>query len=237
MKSDRLVEATQADWSLYRCPSLFLALLLCTNCLLFVRPLPAQTWEEPPEILAGTERLMWDDKLDVRLMDGAHRYIERKISQSATNRQQYWSRDLSSRIAYEQSVSPNRERLRTIIGAVDRGHERNHNIGLPAVEVPVRMERVGDDDRPAMIYANDSYQIWRVRWPVLTGVCAEGLLLEPCGKPTAHVVLLPDAEEFPEQMAGLVKGIPADRHVALRLVKRGVRVLARTLHPRIQLAH
>ncbi len=198
---------------------------LCVGYLVTPVLLRAQTWENPPEVLPGTERLEWDDPLDVRLMDGAHRYIERKIGESADGRDQYWDRDLSSRDAYERGVSPNRARLRTIIGVVDRRKEQNHNIGLPTLQTPVRMQRVGDDDHPALVAETTAYRIWRVRWPVLKGVHGEGLLLEPLGDVKAQVVVLPDADQLPEQLAGLVTGLSPARQVARRLAENGVRVV------------
>src|SRR5262245_418882 len=82
--------------------------------------------------LPGTQALTWQGDLSERMMDGAHRFVERKIDQSIHNRLQYWRRDLASRSAYEQSVEPNRQRFTRIIGVVDP-------------RVPVRMERFGDD--------------------------------------------------------------------------------------------
>ena len=38
-----------------------------------------------------------------------------------------------------------------------------------------------------------------VRWPVLDGITGEGLVLEPRGRPKGFVVVVPDADEAPEQ--------------------------------------
>ena len=81
--------------------------------------------------LKDTEPLTWTDELHVRLMDGAHRYIDRRIDQSIETRQRFWNRDLSSVEAYEASVKPNRNRFTRNIGIVDK-------------RVPVKMEYAGD---------------------------------------------------------------------------------------------
>src|SRR5712692_7875679 len=70
--------------------------------------------EAPVQTLPGTQLLSWQGDLSERMMDGAHKYAERKIAESVKARQQYWSRDLSSRAAYEKSVESNRVRFRKI---------------------------------------------------------------------------------------------------------------------------
>src|SRR6266704_2755608 len=84
---------------------------------------------ESPTTLPNTQPLTWDDDLADRMMDGLHRFVDRKIEHAVANRQQFWKRDTSSPEAYEKSLAPNRERLKKIIGLVDQ-------------RVPVRMEVV-----------------------------------------------------------------------------------------------
>src|SRR4051794_15594973 len=74
---------------------------------------------ETSNALRGTEPLTWEGDLSQKMMDGAHRYVERKIRESKAARQKYWHRDFSSRAAYEKSVSANRQRFTSIIGAAD----------------------------------------------------------------------------------------------------------------------
>src|SRR5262245_39607024 len=47
---------------------------------------------EPPATLPGTEALTWDDNLADRMMDGLHRFAERKIAESAAGRSRFWKR-------------------------------------------------------------------------------------------------------------------------------------------------
>ena len=47
--------------------------------------------------LAGTRRLEWpEEDLSERLMDGAHRFVERMIDASVEKRGRFWRRDLPS---------------------------------------------------------------------------------------------------------------------------------------------
>jgi dienelactone hydrolase len=166
--------------------------------------------------LPGAELLAGELDLSASMMDGLHRYIERKIAASVEQRAAHWRRDFSSRQAYEASIVPNRNRFATIVGAVDE-------------RLPARLERFGDDVCPALVAEMAHYAIYQVRWPVLDGVWGEGLLLEPAGAPVAAVVVLPDADQTPEQLAGLAAGVGTESQLARRLVERGCRVLAPAL--------
>ena len=149
-------------------------------------------------------------------MEGAHRFVERKIGESIEKRQRHWKRDFSSRQAYEASVESNRQRFKKIIGVVDS-------------RVPTRMERFGDDENPALLAETTHYRIFQVRWSVLEGVTGEGLLLEPKMGPVAYVVALPDADQTPEQIAGLAPGVARESQFARRLAEKGAGVLVPAL--------
>ena len=166
--------------------------------------------------LPGTQPLDWQGDLSERMMEGAHRFVERKIGESIEKRQRHWKRDFSSRQAYEASVESNRQRLKKIIGVVDS-------------RLPTRMERFGDDENPALVAETTQYRIFQVRWPVLDGVTGEGLLLEPKVGPVAYIVALPDADQTPEQIAGLAPGVARETQFARRLAERGVGVLVPAL--------
>src|SRR5947209_14697168 len=52
---------------------------------------------QSPTVLLQSKPLEWaESDLSGRLMDGAHRFVERKISESLTNRSAFWARDFSS---------------------------------------------------------------------------------------------------------------------------------------------
>src|SRR6185295_373694 len=156
--------------------------------------------------LPGTELLTWQGDLSESMMDGAHRFVERKIDESASNRQRYWNRDFTTRQAYEKSVEGNRQRFMKSIGVVDP-------------RVPSAMERFGEDDDAAVVADTPAYRIYQVRWPVLDGVSGEGLLLEPKSRPIGHVVALPDADQTPEQIVGLAHGVARDAQFPRRLAE------------------
>ena len=179
------------------------ALALCISALPLTQPGPA---------LPGTQPLTWEGNLSDRMMDGAHRFVEQKIADSVQSRDRSWTRDFESRQAYERSVEPNRQRFMKSIGVVD-------------LRVPVAIERFGTDDNPALVAETPAYRVYQVRWPVLANVSAEGLLLQPRRPPLAHAVALPDADQTPEQIAGLAPGVAPAAQFARRLAESGFEVL------------
>ncbi len=178
---------------------------------------------EAPEALPQTQPLDWaESDLSTRLMDGAHRYIERKIEEAVAKRSRFWQRDFSSPEAYAKSVQPNRARLQTLLGAVD-------------ARLPARMERFGDDSQPALVAETSRYRVHQVRWPVLDGLCGTGLLVQPNGSPSGHVIVLPDADQTPEQLLGLAAGVPRESQVARRLAENGFELVLPVLVSREKL--
>src|SRR5207249_3792718 len=73
------------------------------------------------------------------------------------------------------------------------------------------------------------YEVFAIRWPVIGDVHGEGLLVVPTRKKIADVVAIPDADETPEQLLGLMEGTKGDRQFARRLAESGCRVVVPTL--------
>jgi dienelactone hydrolase len=166
----------------------------------------------PP--LAGTSALAWpEEDLSGRMMDGAHRFVEQYIDGAETRAARFWRYDRSSAAAWDRALAANRDRLREILGVVDS-------------RATPRLERYGDDENPALVAETKAYRVFQVRWPVLDGLTAEGLLVEPAsGAPTAHLVVLPDANSTPEQILGLAPGVAADGQYARRLAESGAELV------------
>jgi dienelactone hydrolase len=152
-----------------------------------------------------------------QVVTGSDKLPARETAQSVGERTNYWHRDFSSVAAYDQSVQPNRERLRKLIGAVDA------RLPMTALEVP------GGTSAPAKIAETDSFTVQTVRWPVFEGVFAEGLWLEPKGDPVACIVAIPDADQTPEILVGLAPGLAPERQFARRLAENGCEVLVPVL--------
>lgn len=188
--------------------------------------------------LPGTELLSWNDPLDVRMRVGVHKFLDHRIATSVERRARYWNRDQSSFEAYEKSVTPNRARLKQIIGAVDQ-------------RAKPEMSGVGTKE-PILVAEMPSYAIYEVRWQALEPIVdltdtavykqtdwvklpgpvqveGEGLLLKPKSKCHGYVIVLPDADQTPEQLAGLAPGVDPESQLARRLVENGFCVISPVL--------
>jgi dienelactone hydrolase len=183
-------------------PTLLTALVLIVGSASFAQP------------LENTKPLDVTGDLAARMVDGVDRFALRETAESVAKRPQFWKRDFSSPPAYEASVAPNRARLAKMLGVVD---ERVKDTSPRYITGPGKSSLLG---------RGDGYEIHAVRWEALPGVFAEGLLLSPVnGEPVADVVALPDADQTPEMLAGLVDGIPIERQFAWTLGLAECRVL------------
>jgi dienelactone hydrolase len=159
-----------------------------------------------PQTLPGTEPLDWpEEDLSARLMDGAHRFVENQI------------RDFNARQKVIAKDETTRKRLRRklceIIGVVDQ-------------RLPVRLERFGDELNPALLAETAKFRVYQVRWPVLTGIDGEGLLAQPKnGSKQGQLVIVPDADQTPEELLGLCEGIDLSKQYARCLAENGFELL------------
>ncbi len=142
----------------------------------------------------------------------------RALQQSPSQRDALWARDYTTADAYVKSVERNRQRLRTIIGAVDR---RETADGFELIA------KLGQD---GVVARSSNFVVYAVRWPVLSGVTAEGLLLQPRDSPVARVVALPDADWTPEMFVGHGgRNAKIVHPFAGRLAANGIQVVVPTL--------
>jgi dienelactone hydrolase len=190
----------------------FKHVLAAVALLLIINDIPALQVVTLP----NTQPLTWDGDLSTKMMDGLHRFIEQKIAGSSAKRPNYWNRDFASAEAYDESIRPNRQRFAKSIGLADP-------------RVAVVLEQFGDDDNPALVAETDRYRIYQVRWRVLEGVTGEGLLLEPKDPPVGRLIALPDADQTPEQIAGLAPGVESQSQFARRFAENGFQVVVPVL--------
>ncbi|MCA9048977.1 MAG: hypothetical protein KDA89_09640, partial [Planctomycetaceae bacterium] len=174
--------------------------------------------------LPESAALTVDGDIASLMVDGIDRFLLRKITEASETRGQYWSYDFSSAAAYSRSVESNRAELQRILGIRDRRVRYSS---------PELLAGIG---RSAVVADTAEYQILSIRWPVLadpaptasglTSVWGEGLLLLPKKQAVAaSVIALPDADQSPEQLCGLVPGVPPQSQFPLHLVRSGCRVV------------
>lgn len=178
------------------------------------------------EVLPGTQRLTLEGDLSVKMLDGAHRFIEEKIFNSVHDRAKIWHRDLSSFSAYEKSIESNRQRFMSCIGVQDKTKPpHNYSMGPEAENQKILMQRIAVNEDALIVAETAKYKVYQVRWTVLNDVYGEGLLLEPKSRPLANIIAIPDADNTPEQLAGLAPGIVAESQFARHFAENGYQVL------------
>src|SRR5262249_1076975 len=74
----------------------------------------------PADALPGTKPLTSEGDLAAQMGGGIDKYLVGEVAASVDKRKQYWKPDYSSAEAYSKSVQPNREKLKSILGVVDK---------------------------------------------------------------------------------------------------------------------
>lgn len=164
-------------------------------------------------VLPGTKRLKLNRPVADFMVDGINRFCLRELSTSPQRRNAFWVRNFDSAKAYNASIADNRDRFRSCIGAVDpretsRRGDRHGFEFLDTVEQSSVVARSGD------VTAH------LVRWRVLDGVTAEGLLLVP-RTIRAAVIAIPDADWTPETFCGISGRLPVRVQLARHLASAG----------------
>ncbi len=163
--------------------------------------------------LPATEPLDWTGDIASRLVDAADKFLLNETDRSAARRSSFWKPDYSSTTTYDRSLEPNRNRFAQIIGVRE---ERQHFDGF---------ELLSTTEHPAQVGSTETFKAFAVRWPAFADVHGEGLLLVPSRAPIASIIAIPDADQTPEQLAGLTDGIPVGSQFARRLAENGCTVL------------
>jgi dienelactone hydrolase len=196
---------------------LFLAIMGLLTAISAALATPPKIISDGPP-LEGTARLEMQGDIASALVDGADRFLLRQIQASIEKRAAYWKANDSSLAKYGAMIQSNRERLAHILGLRDRRI------------APDALELVETTAQPARVGHGTAFEVFAVRWPAFADVHGEGLLLVPTGRAKiADVIAIPDADQTPEMLAGLVPGVAPESQFARRLAESGCRVLVPVL--------
>ena len=171
---------------------------------------------ERPLLLPDTTPLIPMADPAACMVEGLHAFVDRELAEVDRARRPSGS-DAIDADDGRALASRQRERLARLLGVTDQ------RLPVPALEL------LTTTDGGAVVGKTAGYTAYAVRWPVLDGVDGEGLLLQPKGLPRAQVVVVPDADWTPEQLAGLVAGVPPLAQFARHLAERGCQVVIPTL--------
>ena len=167
--------------------------------------------------LRNTKLLKLEGDLSAQMIAGIDRFLMREISEATKRRPMFWKRDYRTIETYYSSVQKNRDHFRYCIGAVDQ------------LEPAKGLEYISTTDQSSLLYKDATMTIHAVRWAVFKGVHGEGLLIQPKGKIRGRVVAIPDADQTPEQLAGIESGIEPKAQYARRLAAAGCQVVVPSL--------
>lgn len=154
--------------------------------------------------LPGTALLTGTNNLSDAYLSGVDRYMLGATRRAAEERPLHWRRNFAAGPrGYAESVATNRLRLARMLGVRD-------------ARVPFSApEPVATLSRSAVLGESATHSLLAIRWPVVGGFWAEGLLLEPKRKPVVqNIIHLPHAGVTPEQLLGLAPGAPASAFAA-----------------------
>jgi len=177
------------------------------------------------KVVPGTQPLNIDQPLDEVMVAGIDKYALREIAASPARRDALWKLEGVTAENWDKTLAPRRARFAEFIGAVDArvtATQPNQHV----------IETLGDGQlQMAFLGGTENVSVMAVRWNVLAGVTAEGLLLNrrtPHGK-GGFIVAVPDADVTPEMFCGLVPGVAPQAQLPLRLAEEGFTVIVPTL--------
>ena len=127
----------------------------------------------------------------------------------------------ASKIAQDpKALEKKKQTLKSILGIIDSTNKTED------------LELLETLNKPALIYENKQYKIFKIRWNVVEGLHGEGLLVEPKEKPTAQIIAIPPPDITPESFCGLTN----DKTVSMGkiLAELGCRVIVPTIIDRKQ---
>ena len=182
-------------------------------------PSESSALDDTSGVLSGTKPLTMTDDIADKLVEGVDSFLLKQIDESTKNRAKFWNRNFSSANAYQESVEPNRRRLAHVLGLRD----------------PLSSNTADQTDfllRRDLVYRCNDFSVYKIGWPSFADVTGEGLEAIPnkfSDQCKVDVLVLPDADQSPEQLIGLLPGVSPISQVAHRLVESGCHVIVPAL--------
>ena len=157
--------------------------------------------------------------LSAKMVEGVGRFLLSETEKQKENRSKAWQFDFSSEKGFDQSISAQRHLLSKRLGVVE-ARVQSH------IEILTNSKAAG---LKAFKIELPKCTISAIHWQVLDGLSAEGILIQPKGKVTARVVMIPDADVTPEVLAGMQLSGHVGFAAAQQLANNGIEVIIPTL--------
>ncbi|HEV7281286.1 MAG TPA: dienelactone hydrolase family protein [Pirellulaceae bacterium] len=168
---------------------------------------------QAPETLPGTQPLEWEGDIASQMVDAADAFLLRRLEESVAKRPDYWVPADAPREQRKPSV----ERLKKALGLIDE------RVSFDA------MELVATTEEPSLVATLGDVQIHRVRWPVFEEVHGEGLLFDAGDQAKGFAIVIPDADQSPEEFSGFDDPNAGEVSLPVRLASAGVTVVVPAL--------
>ena len=170
-------------------------------------------------MLPQTEPLNIEGDLASQMVDGADKFLLRKIAEAAQQRDAHWQAKLADDSKRSEATQSLRYEFARRLGVRD---------SLASDTTPYLLTSA---DRSAVVGHGKDFEIQRVQWRTFGDCYGRGLLLVPVDqagkskKPIGQMIAIPDCENTPEQLVGLLPGIPPASQYGRILAENGFMVL------------
>jgi dienelactone hydrolase len=176
-----------------------------------------------PAVLPQTQPLLVEGDLASQMVAGADEFLLRKIGEAARQRDSDWHAKLADNSKRSETIQSLRHEFAQRLGVRDP---------LASDTTPYMLTSA---DRSAVVGQGKGFEIQRVHWRTFGDCYGCGLLLVPVdqtGKPKktlGQMIAIPDCENTPEQLVGLLPGIPPSSQYGRILAENGFLVLVPVL--------
>lgn len=195
--------------------------ILRINVLMILAWVVTREAQAQKPILSG-EPLTWEGDISAQMVEGIDRFLGQKYIEVKAKREQEWL--AHSNEGWDAFITKKSNILKNIWGM--KGER------LPPT---FRIESDPTTTKPYEI-EYPSLRIQPIQWTVSNGLDGVGLLVQPTGRIKARVVLIPDADQYPENLVGFdpEKRQPTPWQPALELAGQGIQVVIPALISRKQ---
>ncbi|MCX7871889.1 MAG: dienelactone hydrolase family protein [Verrucomicrobiae bacterium] len=172
-----------------------------------------------PQAFLNTKPLVFAGDIASNMVVGIDKFLLMETMKSIDERKKYWNRDFSSIEKYNKSIQQNRDVLARILGLLD------------ARPTNIIIETFFELDKQPIIASGKNFIIQQIRWSAFGNVHGEGLLLSPTADapPKAEIIAIPDSDNLPEELCGIVTNASNISPYARNLASSGCRVFILTL--------
>ena len=178
----------------------------------------AQRKSEKHDPFPSTQPLTLEGDLAAQMVDGIDKFLLKEWDKTSVERFKFWKELVADEERVKKEFPELRKQLAKMLGA--------HELRVDPKRNPLWGE--------LLLVSTDKFAVSSFSWRVLRDVHVEGLLLTPLGKKVSPdgiaplstaVIVIPDANQTPEELVGLTGSIPAKNQLPRHLAELGHRVI------------